>query len=77
MTDTGKLKPTATAKGLFLPWSLVAALLLTGLVPLWILSAKAVYIAGQISEVVESDAKQDDKLNHHAERLATLEARKP
>lgn len=75
MPDTGKIKPQVTARGLFLPWPLVAGLLLSGLVPLWILSVKAVYIAENVSAVVESDRSQNDKLTTHAERLAALEAK--
>lgn len=77
MTDTGKLKPTATAKGIFLPWSLVAAILLTGMVPLWILSVKAYYVAENVSAIVDSDIRQNDRITDHGERLAALEARKP
>lgn len=75
MTDTGKIKPAVNARGLFLPWSLVAALLLSGLIPLWVLSVKAWYVASQVEAIAESDKRQDGEIVDLRERISKQEAK--
>ncbi|MCW8134723.1 MAG: hypothetical protein KIT75_03520 [Planctomycetota bacterium] len=76
MADTGKIIPQVSAKGVFLPWPLVAAMLLSGLVPLWTLSVKAIYLADSVGAVVENDKRQDERINNNDKRLAVIEGRK-
>ena len=80
MTDTGKLKPEFTARGVFVPWAGVLTglgLLLTAvLIPLWLLTAKASLVADRVETNYETNQRQDTTLTKHGEDIAALKARK-
>lgn len=77
MSDTGKISPQVTTRGIFLPWPAVLVLLISGLVPLWLFTVKAIYVADNVQTAVEVNKDQDKTLRDHGERLAAMEARKP
>ncbi len=70
-------KPEVRRDGLFLPWGVVIALVLSGLIPLWVLSVKAYFVAEVVAGVVENDKRQDRELTGVKERIARIEGSKP
>jgi len=79
MPDTGKIKPEVTERGLFMPWllvvSLLFALLVSGIIPLWIFAVNAMHVADRVDAVIESDRAQDKSIIELRERVAKQEAR--
>lgn len=79
MRDTGKIKPEFTSRGVFVPWpgllSLFAALLIVALIPLWMFTVKAIYVADNVETMREEGKARDVILIKHGEDIAGLKAK--
>jgi hypothetical protein len=76
---TRPIAPEFTTRGLMLPWPLVVtisiSLIVCCIVPLWLGAIHAMNVSQRVDSVVVNDARQDQTLIKHGERIARVEER--